>query len=54
MSATSEHTKLPAWLIWFNRANLLLATLSGMFLMLVLGLVFVGVFTRYALAMPFL
>lgn len=54
MSAASDHTKLPVWLTWFNRANLLLATLSGMFLMVVLGLVFIGVFARYALAMPIL
>lgn len=54
MSAVSQPPKLPAWLTWFNRANLLLATLSGAFLMLVLGLVFVGVFARYVLATPIL
>lgn len=54
MNFASNHTKLPAWLTWFNRANLLLATLSGMFLMLVLGLVFVGVFARYVFSAPIL
>ncbi|MEZ5684560.1 MAG: TRAP transporter small permease [Paracoccaceae bacterium] len=48
----SEAAKLPAWLKVFNRANLALAALSGVFLLLVLSLVFVGVIARYVFDTP--
>jgi len=48
----SEQAKLPAWLTLFNRANLALAAVSGVFLVLVLVLVFVGVITRYIFDAP--
>jgi TRAP-type transport system small permease protein len=48
----SEHVQLPAWLTAFNRANLALAAMSGTFLVLVLALVFVGVFARYVFNAP--
>lgn len=48
----SAHVPLPAWLTAFNRANLALAAASGTFLMLVLGLVFLGVIARYLFNAP--
>ncbi len=48
----NEQVKLPAWLRLFNQANLALAAVSGLFLVLVLILVFVGVVARYVLNAP--
>ena len=44
--------KRPAWMIVFNQANLALAALSSVFLLMVLVLVFVGVFARYLFNAP--
>ncbi|WP_330629337.1 TRAP transporter small permease [Thioclava sp. FTW29] len=49
-----EPVSRPLWLQIFDRANLVLVTLAGAFLMVVLGLVFVGVFARYVFNAPIL
>ncbi|MER5173901.1 TRAP transporter small permease [Thioclava kandeliae] len=42
------------WSLWFDRANLVLAALGCVFLLLTLVLVFIGVFLRYAISLPIL